>query len=362
MGLRGVNSYFFRGKPGLPLVVEPRDSAVSVSVSESVSVQSDSESVAVPLSGFQSLEQTLEWVTENRSSIVEQMTKYGGILFRGFPISSAADFEKFVTAIDSHIMQYKAGTADRDRVDGNVHTTTSMPAYFKLALHHEMAYRKETPSRIFFYCDKAPWIGGETTIADGRAVLNDIPRAIRERFKTNQVRFERKLLNATGVRKYLLSLSRSFRMMSWQNTFRTSDRLSVESILKSQGYKFEWSDRGDLSFWNDLSVVELHPQTHESVWFRPVHYFHFSRRAYGRLFYSLGKILMGKRLPKLKFTSGEEVASKDMDAVHDALESNEIYFKWKKGDVLCLDNRIAAHGRNRFLGSRRILVLMTSLT
>ncbi|MEQ1878646.1 MAG: TauD/TfdA family dioxygenase [Bdellovibrionia bacterium] len=331
-----VKTYFFTDQVRLPLVMERSASA--------------------------DLASAVGWLASHRPEIAARLRETGAILFRNFPVVDATDFETFATALDSKIMQYKAGTSDRERVSGNVHTSTSMPAYFKLALHHEMAYRKKSPDGIFFFCAKAPLWGGETTIADGRKIFRELSEAVREKFTQQPVRFERKLLNAASPRRWYLKLSRAFRMMSWQRVFKTDEPKQVEEILKAQGYEFEWSKRGDLNFWNDLNPVTAHPETREPIWFRPVHFFHFSARVYGRFFYSLARMvsLFTRRpLPRLRFADGSAVEERDLNAVVDVLESNEVYFKWKTGDVLYLDNRMVAHGRNRYFGAREILVLMT---
>jgi hypothetical protein len=36
----------------------------------------------------------------------------------------------------------------------------------------------------------------------------------------------------------------------------------------------------------------------------------------------------------------------------------EVSFPWEAGDVLMVDNLLAAHGRNRFEGERKLLVTM----
>jgi hypothetical protein len=47
-----------------------------------------------------------------------------------------------------------------------------------------------------------------------------------------------------------------------------------------------------------------------------------------------------------------------MEEVGAVYEKAKISFPWQQGDVLMLDNMLAAHGRNPYAGDRKILVAM----
>jgi alpha-ketoglutarate-dependent taurine dioxygenase len=65
------------------------------------------------------------------------------------------------------------------------------------------------------------------------------------------------------------------------------------------------------------------------------------------------------RLHEVFFADGSTIPLKDLYHILDVLDANTIYFPWKKGDVLVLDNILAMHGRAVFSGKRRILAAMT---
>src|SRR5690242_16425620 len=48
----------------------------------------------------------VDWAKGNRETIESSLLKYGGILFRNFPIPSVAEFERFVTAIAGDLLEY----------------------------------------------------------------------------------------------------------------------------------------------------------------------------------------------------------------------------------------------------------------
>ena len=304
----------------------------------------------------------LNWVRSERSSLRKKVVEAGAVLFRGFTIETPHQFEEVVRALEGAPMPYEGGTADRQRVAGEVHTSTSMPARFKLPLHHEMAYRERTPRRIFFFCQKASPTGGQTILGDGATIGAEVRRQLPGVFEGKTVRLERRLLNGERKRWIPLRVSKAFRMTTWQRVFGTSDRREVERSLRDQGYTFQWTAAGNLNFWTDLSPFITHPETGKEIWFRPLHYFDFSPRVYGKLIYRAVKWayrLARKDPPILRWSTGEPIDRPALDQIHQILSEHEVQFDWQEGDLLYLDNRRIAHGRNPFQGSRSILVLMT---
>ena len=44
------------------------------------------------------LDATAAWVAANRDALLRQSAEHGSILFRGFPLATAEDFDRFVAA------------------------------------------------------------------------------------------------------------------------------------------------------------------------------------------------------------------------------------------------------------------------
>ena len=53
---------------------------------------------------------------------------------------------------------------------------------------------------------------------------------------------------------------------------------------------------------------------------------------------------------------GSPIADADMEAVRDAIWKNMVFFKWRRGDVLVIDNDAVSHGRMPYTGPRKIAV------
>ena len=52
------------------------------------------------------------------------------------------------------------------------------------------------------------------------------------------------------------------------------------------------------------------------------------------------------RLKSVRFGNDEEMPRDVLESIASFMEANKVSYKWKKGDVLCLNNRLVMHSRN----------------
>ena len=69
-----------------------------------------------------------EWAKINRSVLDAELLKHGALLFRGFRLRSAAEFERFIRAISGELLDYSYRSTPRTKVDGKIYTSTEYPA------------------------------------------------------------------------------------------------------------------------------------------------------------------------------------------------------------------------------------------
>ncbi|XP_027771352.1 clavaminate synthase-like protein At3g21360 isoform X2 [Solanum pennellii] len=162
-------------------------------------------------------------IKEQKTWIGALLHQSGAILFRGFPVNSASDFNDVVEAFDYEELPYVGGAAPRTSVVGRVFTANESPPDQKIPFHHEMAQVPEYPSKLFFFCDVEPGSGGETPI-----VLSNV---VYEKMKNKYPEFVERLEEHGLI--YIRVLGEDDDPSSpigrgWKSTFLTKDKSVAE--------------------------------------------------------------------------------------------------------------------------------------
>lgn len=266
----------------------------------------------------------------------------GGVLLRGFSVPSVEDFQRFAAAFGHPLLRYEFASTPRSAVSAGVYTSTEYPAHQHIPLHNEQAYTREWPMKIWFHCVTAAARGGETPIADSRAIYRGIPARIRERFEPG-IRY---------VRNY------GDFDVPWQKVFNTESRAEVEAFCRRARIEFEWKDDGELRTTQLCQSVETHPVTGEKVWFNQGHLFHVSNLQ-AEVRESLEELLGLEHLPRnVYFADGSPIPDAIFEEVRGVLADHTVTFAWQAGDVMMLDNMLVAHARTPFEGARKVVVAM----
>jgi alpha-ketoglutarate-dependent taurine dioxygenase len=241
------------------------------------------------------------------------------------------------------LLEYRYRSTPRHEVTARLYTSTEYPAGETIPQHNEMAYTNEWPLRIGFYCQEAAAEGGATPLSDSRRVLRKLRADVIARFRASGVRY---------VRNYGLGLD-----LSWHTVFQTDDRAEVEIQCRERGIECQW-DGDRLRTSQVCQALATHPVTGEEVWFNQAHLFHVSSLG-AEMQAEMLSVLGEENLPRnAYYGDGSPIESATLDHIRDAFSSETVDFPWQLGDVLLLDNMLAAHGRRPFRGSRRVLVAM----
>lgn len=279
-----------------------------------------------------------------RAHILEILLDIGGVLFRGFRVTTPLDLKKFAASFGWPLVDYEFGSTPRMRVFQGIYTSTEYPPHQHIPLHNEQSYTGQWPSHIWFHCLKPSLTGGETPIADSRQVFQRIPPALREEFMARGLLY---------VRNYGGGLD-----LPWQKVFNTEDRGEVERYCEQQGIEWEWKADGELRTRQRCQAAIQHPVTGEWTWFNQAHLFHVSAlepavRA------SLLQTLDEADLPRnVYFGDGVSIPDAALEQIRAIYQQTAVAFPWQAGDVLMLDNLLVAHGRRPFNGERKVIVAM----
>lgn len=285
------------------------------------------------------------WAGSHRELIEEHLTTAGGVLFRGFRVHDEMDLERLIEAVSGELLEYSYRSTPRTQVHGNIYTSTEYPADQHIPMHNEMAYTTAWPMKIFFLCALNAEEGGETPIADSRRIYERIPVEVRQRFAAHGVMY---------LRNYGGGLD-----LPWEEVFQTADRAQVEAFCAQRGISLEWFDDGRLRTRQVCQAVARHPRTGDTVWFNQAHLFHVTSldpETRESLLADYGE----EGVPRNTFFGdGSPIPPADLDAVRAVFEQELVVFPWRNGDLMVLDNMLAAHGRRPYRGPRRILVGMS---
>jgi hypothetical protein len=291
-----------------------------------------------------SLEGIEQWLARESESLCGQARRHGALLFRGFPLRTAEDFDRFVAAFGLPAFTYEDSLSNAVRVQRTprVFTANEAPPTVQIFFHHEMAQTPLYPARLFFFCEQPAAKGGATPLCRsdvllerlaercGRFVENCLERGLRY---SNVMPAENDLASGMG--------------RSWQSTLKTRDRGGAEQRLRNLGYDWEWLAGGCLRARTPIlpAVMKLPDGRHSF---------------FNQLIAAWCGWKDARNDPAKSITFGDGTPL-DPDAVAVAVRlAEELAFDlpWQAGDVALVDNYVTMHGRRPFEGTRKILAAM----
>jgi alpha-ketoglutarate-dependent taurine dioxygenase len=280
-----------------------------------------------------------------RETVDRHLRDCGGVIFRDFALNGAEGFQAFAADFGHPLLKYEFGSTPRSQVTSGVYTSTEYPPHQHIPLHNEQSYTRDWPMKIWFFCVQPAQEGGETPIADSRAIYRKMPQDIRDRFAEKGVMY---------VRNYGGGLD-----VDWQDVFGTDSREEVEAYCASHSIDCEWKSDGELRTRQICQGTAQHPVTGDWVWFNQAHLFHISNLAPEVREGLLDAVGDEIELPRNVFYGdGTPIPDETLATVREVLAEHTIVFPWQAGDVVMLDNMLTAHARTPFKGPRKVIVAM----
>jgi hypothetical protein len=145
--------------------------------------------------------------------------------------------------------------------------------------------------------------------------------------------------------------------LSWQEAFATKEKGVAEAFCTRANIRFEWKEGDRLKTRQVRPALATHAGG-EMVWFNQAVLFHIS--SLGAVERAVLSSQFGEEdLPSnCFFGDGSAIEPYMLEEISEAYRQEKVMFSWHKGDVLLLDNMLTAHGREPFVGPRKIVVGM----
>ncbi|BBH45218.1 non-ribosomal peptide synthetase [Pseudomonas sp. KU43P] len=284
-----------------------------------------------------------DWVVANRAEVERKLVSHGGILFRGFGLQTPQDFEAFAEAVQPGLYgQY--GDLPKKEGGKNTYRSTPYPEQKMILFHNESAHQDRWPRKQLFFCELPSPVGGATPVVDCRLMYQRLPDGLRQRFEEKGLLYVRTFTHKLDV--------------SWQHFFKTESRAEVERRCQAAGIQWRWLDNDELQIRTPCPAVIEHPVSGQKSFFNQVqlhHVFCLDEDVREDLLALYGL----ERMPRhVYFGDGSPIEDADMALIGELYEACAVRFDWQAGDVILLDNMLAAHARDPFQGPRKIVVAM----
>jgi alpha-ketoglutarate-dependent taurine dioxygenase len=294
-----------------------------------------------------SVDDVVAWTAPRASDLLSKLERHGAILFRGFPLGTAEDFDRFIAAFALPNFSYDESLSNAVRANRTprVFTANEAPPSVAIMLHHEMAQTPVYPSKLFFFCERPAEQGGATPICRSDVLW--------ERLVAQCPEFARSCselgLRYTNVMPPADDSS-SGMGRSWQSTLRAETVAQAEQRLQTLEYSWQWLPDGCLRATTPvLPAVRRSPSGRDS-------FFNQLIAAYGGW-----KDRRNDPSKAVTFGDGTPLDRGAMSVAAELAESLTFDIAWQQGDVALVDNYIVMHGRRPFVGTRRVLASLVAV-
>jgi len=320
-----------------------------------------------------------DWVRENRRAIEEKLLDCGVVLFRGFPLESAKDFDTFVQAFEGwEDLSYERSMsfAVRKRCSNRICTTNEGKSG-GLVFHHEQAQTPLWPSRIFFCCllPARPGDGGATGLAPSDVVY----QRLKEKYPDFMEQCEKEGVRYTVYAGPEQDPSKGAGR-SWKSFFHVETREECEKKMRAGGWDFEWGvGPPNTAVPEDflkcttpvLDAVKVAPGTADRKCFfnqliaTTANALEFSRvgdNKSGSGYNPITDVPTQEGIDAcVRFAGGDSLSLEILLDAKQMCEDLAVDVQWEKGDVALICNYLMMHARRPWDGPEGTRKLLASL-
>jgi len=282
------------------------------------------------------------WCASHTDDLDRHFDRYGAILFRGFDLQDASDFEAVASGIAADLFA-EYGDLPPESASERIYGSTPYPADKMILFHNESSHLSSWPLRQFFFCVTPAPDRGETPLIDCREICARMDPELLEEFERKGLVYVRNFSEGIDV--------------PWQDFFHTDDRAEVERTCAQAGMSAEWTSLG-LRVRQPAKAVRTHPRTGERIFFNQIQ-LHHVRCLDDETRTALRQLFADEDLPRnVYFGDGTPIPDEVVDRLGDLYEELCVEFPWRKSDLVAVDNMLVSHARRPFSGPRKLLVAM----
>ena len=294
------------------------------------------------------LDDACEWVAQQRDELAGRSRAVGAILFRGFPVNTPEDFDRFIAAFGWANFPYEESLSNavRSNKTPRVFTANEAPPDIHIFLHHELAQTPIHPSRLFFFCEQPAETGGATPLCRSDVLWNRLAALCPEFARNCETKGLRYSHVMPGENDPKSGMGRS-----WQSTLRAETKEEAEHRLSKLKYDWTWQPDGSLRVTTPvLPAVRKLPDGRTTF--------------FNQLIAAFSGWKDDRNDPSKAITFGDGTPLDAEPAKAAARLGEELSFDvpWQRGDVALVDNYVTMHGRRPFTGTRKVLASLIDVT
>jgi alpha-ketoglutarate-dependent taurine dioxygenase len=260
-----------------------------------------------------------------KNELFATLKESGYLILRGFDVDLPA-FSQFVETNSSRVTldpARKFSAANAQKVDAG---------YDEIGLHIENGAGPFVPELCWFFCKKAAKAGSQTTVCDGKMVLEHMPQAIKNAFRNRHLVYTRNVSEAIWKTFVLHHLPQLGKMENV--TFA-----HVEAITQRiKGLSARLND--DMSSCYSFTIQAIIPSAFCQE-------FAFANSILGPSF--------NYEKPRITFEDGEELPVDLVQEVKLITDACTEDINWQDGDVVVINNTRVMHGRRRIVDTNRTI-------
>lgn len=292
--------------------------------------------------------------------LTKKLAVHGSLLFRGLPITSAADFSTFAHAFGYRPHEIIGIVVDRPVLAPNVAPANEAPPEVLIYNHNESPQVPHAPSYIFFYAHKADQQrGGETPISSSLELFHraqqELPEfvaALKQKGILSRVtyKFDRQYAGGSTLRQ-------AFGKLIEDSDDAATRRRKIEAQIRRYGRgehtTWEWAaDGSGVVVTHRLPVIRTQPATGLPTLFTSLAAFYKNNTV---------NSAARKNVTQQLFGDGTPIPEQYLQRLAEITDEIRVLHKWQRSDVLVFDNVVAQHGREPWVGEQADRVVMASL-